>query len=423
MPGTGNTRTRLRVGGLLCVALFATTAAPAVAQQTVTLKSALSRTLSAEPTVQANQARQFGAGYGVAQAGRRLNPSIGVEAENFAGSGAYRNGRSTEATVFFEQKVELGGKREARTGVAASEATAVKARGVVALLDRLRDVELAYADALFADAQARVARERLSYARSIREEISRRAEAGREASFSLTRADAQVALDQLAVEQADAAARITRSTLGAFWKGSASFRLDPGAFRSTASTSPEEGSNPEIALLAAEREAAAARLSLAIANASPDPAFRVGVRRLQDTRDTAVIAGISIPLQIFDNNSAAIAQAQEQRRAAEFDSSALRMVVRREAMRLHQEMQAAAREAARVRSNVIPTAEKAVGMIRDGLERGGFSYVELADAQRLLNDAKQLEITTLKKFHTDRAALARLTGRHARAFNLAGTSK
>ena len=423
MPGTGNTWTRLRVGGLLCVALIATTAAPAVAQQTITLKSALSRTLSAEPTVQANQSRQLGAGYGATQAGRRLNPSIGVEVENFAGSGAYRNGRSTEATVLFEQKIELGGKREARTGVAVSEATAVKARGVVALLDRLRDVELAYADALFTDAQLRVAKERLSYARSIREEIARRAEAGREASFSLTRADAQVALEQLNVEQADAAARIARSTLGAFWKGSGTFRLDAGAFRSTASTSPEEGSNPEIALLAAEREAAAARLSLAIANASVDPAFRVGVRRLQDTRDTAVVAGVSIPLQIFDNNAAAISQAQEQRRAAEFDSTALRMAVRREAMRLHQEMQAAAREAARVRSNVIPTAEKAVGMIRDALERGAFSYVELADAQRVLNDAKLLEITTLRKFHTDRAALARLTGRHARAFNLAGMSK
>ena len=423
MPGTGNAQTRLRVGGLLCVALFATAAAPAVAQQTITLKSALSRTLGAEPTVQANQARQLGAGYGVMQAGRRLNPSVGVEAENFAGSGAYRNGRSTEATLFLEQTIELGGKRQARTGVAASEATAVKARGVVALLDRLRDVELAYAEALFADAQMRVARERLSYARSIREEIARRTEAGGEASFSLTRAEAQVALEQLAVEQADAAARITRSTLGAFWKGGASFRLDPGAFRSTASTSPEEGSSPEIALLAAEREAAAARLSLAIANASPDLAFRVGVRRLQDTRDTAVIAGVSIPLQVFDNNSAAISQAQEQRRAAEFDASALRMAVRREAMRLHQEMQAAAREAARVRATVIPPAEKAVGMIRDGLERGGFSYVELADAQRLLNDAKTLEITALRKFHTDRAALARLTGRHARAFNLAGISK
>lgn len=422
MPGIGLSRTRLRVGGLLCVALFVSPAAPAIAQN-VTLKSALSRTLAAEPTVQANQSRQLGAQYGVAQAGRRLNPSVGVEAENFAGSGAYRNGRSTEATLFLEQTLEFGGKRQARAGVANSEATAIKVRGIVALLDRLRDVELAYADALFADAQLRLARERLSYARSIREEIARRAEAGREASFSLTRADAQVSLDQLSVEQADAAARIARTTLGAFWKGGGSFRLDPGAFRSTGSTSPEEGSNPEIALLAAEREAAAARLSLAIANASPNPAFRVGVRRLQDTRDTAIVAGVSIPLQIFDNNSAAVSQAQEQRRAAEFDSAALRMAVRREAMRLHSEMLASAREASRVRTNVIPTAEKAVAMIRDGLDRGGFSYVELADAQRLLNDAKQIEITTLKKFHMDRAALTRLTGRHGRAFNLAGITK
>lgn len=423
MPGTGTTRTRLRVGALLCVTLIASQAAPAVAQQTVTLRSALSRTLGADPTVEANRARRLGARHSVAQAERRLNPSIGVEAENFAGSGAYRNGRSTEATLFVEQTIELGGKREARTGVAETEATAAEARGIVALLDRLRDVELAYADALAADAQARVARERLSHARSVHEEIARRAQAGREAAFSLTRAETQVALEQLGVEQADAAARIARSTLAAFWKGGASFRLDAAAFRSTASPSPEDGANPEIALLAAEREAAAARLSLAIADASPDPAVRIGVRRLHETRDTAVIAGVSIPLQIFDDNSSAIAQAQEHRRAAEFDTAALRMTVRREAMRLHQEMQASAREATRLRSAVIPTAEKAVGMIHEALERGGFSYVELADARRVLNDARLLEIATLRKFHTDRAALARLTGRHARAFNLTGAAK
>lgn len=422
MPGTGNTRTRLRVGGLLCVALFATTAAPAVAQQ-ITLRSAMSRTLAAEPTVQANEARLLGAGFGVTQASRRLNPSVGVDVENFAGSGAYRRGRSTEATAFVQQQIELGGKREARTGVAAREASAVMVRGMVALLDRLRDVEFTYADALYADALLNVARDRLAYTKSIRDEIAKRTEAGREASFSLTRADAQVALDELAVEQAEAASRIARTTLAAYWKGGAGYTVDPRAFRSTTPISPEEGASPELALIAAEREVAAARVSLAIANATPDPVVRLGVRRLQDTRDTAVVAGVSIPLQIFDNNSAAISQAREQQRAIDFDGKAIRMLVRREAERLHSEMRASAREASRVRTEVIPKGEKALAMIRDGLERGGFTYVELSDAQRILNEARMLEINVLRKFHIDRAALARLTGRHARAFNLAGLNK
>ena len=423
MPRNLFPRARVRLGGLLCMVAAIFYASSASAQQTVTLAAALSRTLSAEPAVAASRSRAEGARLGVAQADRFVNPSVGLEVENFAGGGVYRRGGQTEGTVFLEQKIERGQKREARTALARTEIAAVRARGLVYILDRLRDAELAWVEAIAAEARLRVARERLSYSKSLREEIARRSEAGGAAAFALARADAQVALDQLAVDQAATATKISKSALAAFWKGSGDIRLDPRAFNNTKAIGPEEGSNPEVALLAAEREAAAARINFAISLAAPDPSLRVGVRRIQETHDTTVLAGVAIPLTIFDDNSAAIAKAQAERRAAEADATSARAAVRREAKRLHSEMQAAAREAKQVRTDVLPGAQRAVGLIREGLERGGFSYVELNDAQRTLNEARLLEITTLKKFHTDRAALARLTGRHARAFNLTGETK
>ena len=58
------------------------------------------------------------------QAGRRLNPAISLETENFAGSGGFQGFDSYETTLAFEQTVRLGGKR--RLSERAARADAVR---------------------------------------------------------------------------------------------------------------------------------------------------------------------------------------------------------------------------------------------------------------------------------------------------------
>ncbi|MFX8840886.1 TolC family protein, partial [Acinetobacter baumannii] len=43
------------------------------------------------------------------QAGVMPNPELSIEAENFAGSGAYRGTRSLETTFGISQRLEIGG--------------------------------------------------------------------------------------------------------------------------------------------------------------------------------------------------------------------------------------------------------------------------------------------------------------------------
>jgi cobalt-zinc-cadmium efflux system outer membrane protein len=64
---------------------------------------------------------------------------------------------------------------------------------------------------------------------------------------------------------------------------------------------------------------------------------------------------------------------------------------------------------------VLPSAERAVAMVRDGFNRGGgaFTYLEVAEAQRAVVEAKARRIDLLKSFHLDGARLDRLSGRHA----------
>jgi cobalt-zinc-cadmium efflux system outer membrane protein len=278
----------------------------------------------------------------------------------------------------------------------------------------LREVEIAWIDAAALTAQLRLAEDRLAIARRLKEEISRRSEAGRDPLYVQARADAQVSLEQIAVDQARENARIARTNLANYWRGSSDFDIDLAAFESTALRANGKFLNIDVAVAEAERDIAGARVILERARAIPDPAVRIGVRGFNETNDTALVGGISIPFPLFDRNEGNIEKAEADRRAAELEVTTVRRALRRELTRLESRLVAEATEARRIQSEVIPQAERSVELIREGLGRGAFNYVEFVDAQRTLNDARNRRIEALKAFNLDSASVARLTGRHAR---------
>ncbi len=407
------TRTRrLLLDAVLVLALNGATAGIAHSKP-LSMRDALVRALATDFGASATVARIQGAESGVRQAGRGPNPTVGADVENFAGSGAYRGFSAPQTTLYGQQLIELGGKREARTGVARSELETTRMRGALRALDLFREVEVAWIDVVSATAQIQVVEDRLSIARQLQGEITRRAESGRDPAYLQSRDDAQVALEQIAVDQAKAAARIARTNLAGYWRGGANFDTDVRAFENVAPPAAGRGVfNVDVALLETERELAAARVTLERARGIPDPAVKIGVRHLGETRDTALVAGISIPLPLFDNNQDNIDRAIANRHAADFDIAAAKVVLRRELTRLQARMAVNATEARRINTEVVPAAERAVRLIREGMDRGGFSYVEFSDAQRTLSDARLRSIEALKAYHLYMAALNRLTGRH-----------
>lgn len=388
--------------------------AKAQSQNTLTLNDALQRTLASDNTIAAAYARIRGAQAGVYQASRYPNPTIGIDFDNFAGSRTYRGSRSMETTFFLQQQIELGGQTAARTKVARTELDATRVRSELRVLDLLREVELAFIDVVVAGAQLRIAEERLAIVRQLQGEIDKRVDAGRDGTHVKARSDAQVALEQIAVDQARATYDIARKTLAAYWKGNPNFHVDLTGFEEVVLISDRKGFSVEIALLEAERDTAAARVELQKANAIPTPTIRLGARRFNDTDDTGVIAGIAIPIPLFDTNEGNIKRAEAERKAAELEVMNARRAVTREFERLRARLIASANEAKRIQNEVIPRAQQAVQLVRDGLERGGFTFLEFVDAQRTLNDARLRRIEALRTFHADNAAFRRLTGYHAR---------
>ncbi|WP_293349630.1 TolC family protein [Phenylobacterium sp.] len=397
--------------------LSLTAACPASAQTTfpsLDLAEALSRASAADPAVGGWDARLAAAEANLRQAGVKPNPSLGVELENFAGTGAYSTLDRTEATFSYQQTLERGGKREARTGLARAQMEAARRRREVRRLDLLKEVQIAYAEALAAEAELLIADAWLLAARSAQADIDRRVRSAKDPLFAGSRAEAATAQAEIERDQARATAENARATLARFWSGGPGFALDLMTFFGvTGPSAPDQVATADLALLEAERDIAAATVRVEQAKGVVDPTVRAGVRYLGQGDEVAFVVGGSIPLRRYDTNKAGVERALAERNAAEADIAAERTLRERDIARLTARMKSLAVEAERIRAEVVPSAIRTVEQVRDGFNRGAFQYLNVTEAERALADARTRRVAALRQFHLDQAALDRLTGRHA----------
>ena len=406
-----------------CVAVFAAVGFDAAAE-TLTLPEALTRAAAYDPTRPAADARVQAAQAGVRQAGVRPNPSLGADLENFAGTGDIGLADRAETTLYYEQTWERGGKRDARVDVARAELAVARGRASVRALDLLARVQEAWVEALAAQAQITVAEERLTVARRLEGEVERRVRAARDPLFSGERARTATAQARIDRDQALAAAQQARAVLASYWGGAPGFEMTTSALEPEAASSiGTVADTPDLRLLATERDLSQARIAVERARAVQDPRWRAGLRHFGQSNDVAVIIGGSIPLGRNDTNQGGIERAQAERTAADADMAAARIDREREVARLIARRAATLAEVARSAAEVAPSAARAVALARDGFNRGGgaFSYLEVAEAQRAVIEAKSRRIDLLKLFHLDGVRLDRLTGRHAALLSNAET--
>lgn len=161
--------------------------------ESVTLPQALTQGAEQSPRVAQARAQAEAAEARARQAGVSPNPEIGLEIENFAGTGPYRDTRSAETTLSLSQRIELGGKRSARVAVAAAErdfALLAFKRGEA---DLARDIRIAHAELRAAEDCAGLARENVGQARELARTAGLLVEVGRDPPLRKLRADALLA--------------------------------------------------------------------------------------------------------------------------------------------------------------------------------------------------------------------------------------
>lgn len=352
---------------------------------------------------------------GLARQARALpNPTIGVEVENFSGSGPFRGTDMAETTASIEQTIELGGKRSARVAVGMADLQAARARAARIQGEFKFDLAARYAEAEASERRLQLAADQAVLAQEDLRIATALVEAGREADLRRVQAQAALQAARASVEEARAARATAFSNLTALVGAPAPITSIPvsllaraGEAFPTASFDPLR--SPAYLAAEAEREAAARRIRVERIRAVPDVTASVGVRRFNGDDATAVVAGISVPFPIFDRNRGNISAAQAELSAAEARLNAARLDAEA-AGRSGTARLSAAESRLLAAQEGERTADEAYRLTRVGYEGGKLDLVELLNAQRALAEARSQTITAAVERLSAQAGLARLVG-------------
>lgn len=385
------------------------------AAQSLTLSDAFLRAAMADPAIPAAQARISAAEASIRQAGVKPNPSVMFEMENFAGTGSIGAFEQSVTTLSYAQRIERGNKREARTSLARSGLQTAQLQRQVHALDLFESVEIAWVQALAAEAAIALNEERLAAAQRLQAETERRVAAAREPAFAGARVGALLAETEIALASARSNAQTTKATLAAYWDGGLNFQLNPSWLEQAEDIPPLalEEDSADLALYQAERQSAGARVGLEEARTVQDPTFAGGVRHFAMGNNLALVASVAIPLPFYDDNSGNVSRARAERNAADREYAAQRRNLQREASTLQARVAAYAVESEALKSSAIPQAERALALIQEGFDRGAFEYIDIIEAERNLNNANTRRLEVLRTYHLDFARLNRLTGRYS----------
>lgn len=345
-------------------------------------------------------------------AGARPNPELSLLQEGFGGT-------ERTTTALINQTIELGGKRRARLDVAAygREAAVATLDGQGAAVRA--DVTSAFYGLLAAQRQLQVTEESATLAARSADLAGRRARAGKVSPVEATKAQVAAAAVQIEVATARSRVEIAREKLNAA-TGSVrtEARVAVGDLEAVPAVAPlaalaEQLADAPLARVArAEMLRSNAAVSLERAKRMPDVTVSAGMKRVVTggAPDNQAVVGIAIPIPLFDTNKGALLEATHKAERANADLDRERARLRLELTQSYANYEAAAQEAQRLKTDILPAARVALDAMSRGYELGKFSFLDVLDAQRTLFQGQSQYVRALADAHAARADIGRLVG-------------
>lgn len=399
-------------GAIMATALLAISA-PALAEP-ITLEQAVARALAATPQRAADQAAVDAARGARNQASVRPNPVITVEAEDALGTGPFSALSQAQFTGSYSQTIERGGKRQARVALAEREIGVAEAVGGVNRLTIAAETQRAFIDVLIADAQLQIATGRLEIERGLQAEAVRRVRGYKDPLFVETAAERRVIEAEVAVEQIRSKRSAAAALLASFWGGDPE-NLEPQGDLLAITYDGLALAEADSVLAEAELERARAAIALERSRVAQDYTWSAGGRLLRETGDVALVASITIPLGRTNRNEGNIARAEAERRRLEAQVEVDRQNRLRRLTNLIANAEAARQRATRLVIEVYPLNTRTLEQVREGYNRGGFTFQNVQDAADATIATQNEWLEAITEYRDLLTEIDRLTGRFAAA--------
>lgn len=383
---------------------------------TLSLSTAIQQALQGSPAIASAQAAITAAEGAERQAGAFANPELGIEAENLAGNGDYRGTDAAEYTYSLAQKLELGGKRTSRRNVASAEREATTKIATATRLNIIHDVTTAYGEVLANQQKQTLAEARENLAREVLANVSQRVGAARDPLIYKNQADVALATATLNSQNARRQLQLAKRKLAVTWgESTLPEHLDATVLTSPTAPQPLDvyqaklTENPDLQRYADLRTAREAAFRLEKAQNTPDPSFSIGLRDFRETGHQAMVAGISMPIPVLNRNQGNVTRAGAEIAQTEHDAKQARQQAEQTLHEAWLDWQSAHAEASELQTRIIPSAQEALKLSRQGYERGRFSFLEILNAQRTLAETQEQHVTALQRQLNAKATVERLT--------------
>ena len=167
---------------------------------------------------------------------------------------------------------------------------------------------------------------------------------------------------------------------------------------------------PEVALWNDEVALSKKKLALARAERVPNLDVSAGISRFEEDGTHAGVAGLSLPLPLFNRNAGGILAAKHLAARAEYEQRAARLRVNADLVEAHSRLEIARAEALTTKGELLPGAQQAFDAAQTGYREGKFAYLEVLDTQRTLSEVKSRYLAVLAAYHKAAVDVERLTG-------------
>jgi cobalt-zinc-cadmium efflux system outer membrane protein len=311
--------------------------------------------------------------------------------------------------------LERGGKRRSRQAAGEARVSRAVIERDLLRLELLAETTRRFTEVAVAQAETKLAAERLALAQDLGERVERQVEAARRSEAEAHSARMDVGRARLARVRSAGALEAARIRLAALWGATAPAfeRAEARLFDLPPLPSPTEviaslAANPDLLRLASEQRIAQAEAELARSQSQADVTISAGAKYYGELDAGGIILELSMPLGTRSRAEPVVRAAEQRSRASELAAEGRRRQIQGLVSALIARLDASRVELSLLQEAVIPEAERAAVLYREGFEAGRHSFITLAAAQHQLIEARRDAIVTASAFHRLRIELETL---------------
>ena len=346
------------------------------------------------------------------QASRRPNPELEVSVEGFGGDGSLSGFDNAETTVVLSQVLELGGKRQRRIAAAAAAGEVAVAAEEAVRLEVLTETTLRFLLVLETQRRRDLADRAAALAEEAQRTVTRRVEAGDVAPVDAIRSGLEFESAVILADRFRRELQTRRLVLAAaLGQDRPSFGELVGDFGPVgevpplASLTPLLEQHPRVRLAEADTDRLRAVAEVERSLRVPDVRLGVGGQYQGEADEPAFVAGVAVPLPLFDLNRGNRLAARLEAAQATDAAAVTRRELAAQLADAHGSLEVASHEAMAVRDRLLPAAEEAFAATRRAYEEGKVAYVAVLEAQQTLFEIESRQLDALAEYHLTLAEL------------------